>query len=251
VLLLKSGITSGGRIGRRTFLHPVVAMLGIFDRVMNPFYGAPQSAASHQFIDRGEGKVGFFMEVAPLQPMLAAVAFNAFGNTLAENMAQLAHANGMISLSVDGLLPQDDGGVVTVRADGRPHLDYPIRPFLQDSFRASHVAMAKIQLAAGASMSGSLHGHNIMVRNEDDIRTLEQAAYGAHEHAIFTAHQMGGCTMGNNAQSSVVDTRHRHWDIPNLFVVDGSVLPTALGVNPSETIYAMARRAAQFVGEAV
>ena len=84
----------------------MVAMLGVFDRVMNPFYGAPQSAASHHFIDRGAGKMGFFLEVAPLQPMLAAVAFNAFGNTLAENMEQLAHANGMIALSVDGLLKE-------------------------------------------------------------------------------------------------------------------------------------------------
>ena len=49
----------------------------------------------------------------------------------------------------------------------------------------------------------------------------------------------------------MVDAEHRHHEVPNLFVVDGSVLPTALGVNPSETIYALSRRATAFVGGAV
>ncbi|HMU79705.1 MAG TPA: GMC family oxidoreductase [Microthrixaceae bacterium] len=80
---------------------------------------------------------------------------------------------------------------------------------------------------------------------------LDAAPYGAHRHAIFTAHQMGGCAMSARREDGVVDPTHRCWDVPNLFVVDGSVLPTALGVNPSETVYALARRAARFVGEAV
>jgi choline dehydrogenase-like flavoprotein len=48
----------------------------------------------------------------------------------------------------------------------------------------------------------------------------------------------------------VVDVEHRHHRVPNLFVVDGSVLPTALGVNPSQTIYGLAHRARRFVEEA-
>ena len=62
---------------------------------------------------------------------------------------------------------------------------------------------------------------------------------------------MGGCAMGSDPASSVVDVEHRHHQIPNLFVVDGSVFPTSLGVNPSETIYGLAHRARRFVGEAV
>jgi choline dehydrogenase-like flavoprotein len=49
----------------------------------------------------------------------------------------------------------------------------------------------------------------------------------------------------------VVGPNHQHHHIPNLFVVDGSVFPTSLGVNPSQTIYGMAHRARDFVAEAV
>jgi len=48
-----------------------------------------------------------------------------------------------------------------------------------------------------------------------------------------------------------VGVDHRHHTIGNLFVVDGSVLPTALGVNPSETVYALAHRAVTSVASSV
>ena len=186
-----------------------------------------------------------------LQPMIAAVAFNQFGAALRDNMSLLPHANGLLALHVDGLLPQDDGGTVKLGPDGNPKLDYPVRPFLTEGFRAAHAALARLQLAAGAKYSGSLHSQNIIVRDEADLAQLEAAPYGAHEHAIFTAHQMGGCMMGPDAKTTVVDPQHRHHEVPNLFVVDGSVLPTSLGVNPSQTIYGLAHRAVSFVGEAV
>ena len=57
--------------------------------------------------------------------------------------------------------------------------------------------------------------------------------------------------MGRSPEDSVVDENLRHWRIPNLFVVDGSVFPTGLGVNPSESIYGFAHRARDAVAAAV
>ena len=59
-----------------------------------------------------------------------------------------------------------------------------------------------------------------------------------------TAHLMGGCRMGDDAETSVVDADGRSWDIDNLFVCDGSLFPTAGGVNPSMTIVANSLRIA-------
>jgi len=251
LLLLRSGLDSGGLVGRRTFLHPVIGMLGVFEQVINPFYGAPQSWGSHHLYDRGPDKIGMFFEAAPLQPALASTAMNLFGKDLQEGMRQLPHSNVLISLAVDGLHPDDEGGTVSLRPDGRPRIDYPVRPALVEAFRAGHLALARIQLAAGAQRSCSLHIDPVVLRSDADLPALEAAPYGAHEHPIFTAHQMGGCAMGSDPASSVVDVEHRHHQIPNLFVVDGSVFPTSLGVNPSETIYGLAHRARRFVGEAV
>ena len=57
-----------------------------------------------------------------------------------------------------------------------------------------------------------------------------------------TSHLMGTCRMGHDAESSVVDADGRSWDIPNLWICDGSIFPTSGGVNPSLTIQALACR---------
>ena len=53
-------------------------------------------------------------------------------------------------------------------------------------------------------------------------------------------HQMGTMRMGTSADSSALDPTGRFWDIPNLYVADGSVFPTSGGYNPMLTIQAMA-----------
>jgi choline dehydrogenase-like flavoprotein len=56
------------------------------------------------------------------------------------------------------------------------------------------------------------------------------------------AHLVGGCRMGDRAQDSVVNADHRAWEVPNLFIVDGSVMPTQGSANPALTIMALASR---------
>ncbi len=59
-----------------------------------------------------------------------------------------------------------------------------------------------------------------------------------------TCHLHGTARMGDDPTTSVVDSDCRSWDIPNLWVCDGSVFPTVGGVNPSLTIQAIACRTA-------
>lgn len=58
-----------------------------------------------------------------------------------------------------------------------------------------------------------------------------------------TAHILGGCGIGRDETSGVIDTNHQAFNYPGLYVVDGSVIPANLGVNPSLTITALAERA--------
>jgi choline dehydrogenase-like flavoprotein len=57
-----------------------------------------------------------------------------------------------------------------------------------------------------------------------------------------TAHLMGGCRMGFTPDDSVTDGYGRTWDVPNLWICDGSLFPTGGGANPSLTIQALACR---------
>ena len=59
------------------------------------------------------------------------------------------------------------------------------------------------------------------------------------------AHLVGGCRMGSGPERSVVDGDHRCWDVPNLFIADGSVMPTQGSANPALTIMALASRLAE------
>ncbi|MEZ4319516.1 MAG: GMC family oxidoreductase [Myxococcota bacterium] len=249
-LFLRSGLDGGGRVGRRTFIHPVVAVLAEYEERIQPFYGAPQSVSSHEFVDRGPDQYGFFLEAAPLQPMLAASAGWVFGETLDAQMQRLPHLSVVIALHVDGLLAGDEGGTVTLKGD-RPSVSYPVGPRLQAAMKDAHVAAARVHLAAGAKVAFTTHPSTVALRTVEDLALLEKATYGTHQHGIFTAHQMGGLSMGADPAHHPVDPGLRFRGVDNVFVVDGSVLPTALGVNPSETIYGLAHWAADGVAAAV
>jgi cholesterol oxidase len=57
-----------------------------------------------------------------------------------------------------------------------------------------------------------------------------------------TAHVLGGCQMGKDRESGVINNRHEVFGYPGLYVVDGSSIPSNIGVNPSLTITALAER---------
>lgn len=57
-------------------------------------------------------------------------------------------------------------------------------------------------------------------------------------------HLLGTCRMGTSPDDSVVTKWHQAWDVPNLYIIDGSVMPTGGAVNPTSTISALALRAA-------
>ena len=59
---------------------------------------------------------------------------------------------------------------------------------------------------------------------------------------FMTVHPLGGCPMGDDPARSVVDDAGRVRGYSGLYVLDGSIVPTALGVNPSKTIAALAER---------
>ncbi|MET7637558.1 GMC family oxidoreductase [Streptomyces sp. NPDC005438] len=59
----------------------------------------------------------------------------------------------------------------------------------------------------------------------------------------LTAHFLGGCPIGDSADTGVIDPYHRLYGHPGIHVVDGSAVSANLGVNPSLTITAQAERA--------
>ena len=92
-------------------------------------------------------------------------------------------------------------------------------------------------------------GENDKALNGHALDQMEQSLTAAGATDVFRqtedANHLGGTArMGVDRRTSVVDADCRSWDIPNLFICDGSVFPTVGGVNPSLTIQAIALRTA-------
>lgn len=68
------------------------------------------------------------------------------------------------------------------------------------------------------------------------------------DQPIFN-HQLGGCRMGDDPRTSVLDKFCKAHDLPNLYVVDGSAFPSASEKNPTLTIMALAARTADNISE--
>jgi len=99
---------------------------------------------------------------------------------------------------------------------------------------------AEAYFAAGARevSTGNLPG--VRLRSPAEVLRIWEAGVGAGEVALFTFHQMGSARMGGRRDRDVCDPTGRMWAWPNLYVADASLFPTASGVNPQITVYALA-----------
>jgi choline dehydrogenase-like flavoprotein len=88
---------------------------------------------------------------------------------------------------------------------------------------------------------------------QHSIRFMSAALEAAGGKDIWsaedTAHLGGTCRMGSSPEDSVTNADGRSWDIPNLWICDGSLFPTVAGVNPSLTIQALAWRISDRIRE--
>ncbi|HNL12017.1 MAG TPA: GMC family oxidoreductase, partial [Turneriella sp.] len=108
-----------------------------------------------------------------------------------------------------------------------------------------------VNFAAGAQrvMLSDLRGTEI--KSPDDLAAIDRLEFEPGSFAMASPHPAGGCRMGENAQTSVVNSDHQVHGIANLYVADPSVFPTAVSVDPSYTIMAFSYIAAQSIDAAL
>ena len=250
-LLLRSDTPDrSGLLGHRTFLHPVVGSVALFTEPVRAFQGAPQSIASHAFARRAD-EVGYFLEAGPIHPMLASTAYPGFGRDHLAFMKLLPYVAAHLVITIDGFHDDVVGGRVSVAPSGRPVLEYPIVERQWRALKDGQKKLAEIGFAAGAHTIATGHDPPLKMTSKDDIKRVDDMPYEPCKVAVFSAHQMGGCAMSDDPKRGVVRSSDlRHHDVDNLFVVDGSVFPTSLGVNPQLSIYGLARLAATRIAAA-
>jgi choline dehydrogenase-like flavoprotein len=247
VLLLKSGIAnSSGEVGKNLTFHLTTAVAGLFERVIYPSAGIPQSAMCDEFLNRKGDNGGFWIEAVPVYPALAGLAFPGFGKAHRERMKNFPHTGASITLVKE----IDSSGRVKVNDNGRASISYEPGPKDIEYLKQGVAAAARIHFAAGAKEVVTLHARPTLIKYEGEIeRKIRSASWEKNEIALFSAHPLGTCRMGIDPRTSVVDPHCQTHDVGGLFVIDGSVTPTSLGVNPQITLLSIAEKSAEWVAE--
>ena len=234
-----------GIVGTRTFLHPVNLSGAIMPFEIFGEYGAPQTSFSDHYIDTrlDSQKSGFKLECPPLHPMLVATNLEGHGKFHAEIMRKRPFLQVLIALQRDGFHPESVGGNVYLKKDGTPGLDYKVSRYVWNGIRDAFHVMADIQFAAGAKAVAPVHRDAELYyspkKAKEAISSLPMEILKAR---LFSAHVMGGCSMGEDPEKTVVNSNGIHHEVENLSVFDGSVFPTSIGANPMESIFAISAK---------
>ena len=79
----------------------------------------------------------------------------------------------------------------------------------------------------------------VVVRREADVARIREASVASNMVSLFSAHVNGTCRIGTDPSIAGADPSGQRFGAPGLYVLDGSLLPTGVGVNPQETIMAL------------
>jgi len=253
-LLLRSGVRSPG-VGIGLRLDPTTALFGEFPHPVRMWSGPMQTIVVRRFQDSDEGHHGPWLESAPGHPGLSALAIPwTSGRAHKDAMRRLHRAASTIVLVRDVA-----EGRVTIDRRGEPILDYRLSARDRRNLTRGLQEAARIHRAAGACRIGSLHlqecsagdGSHPVRPGELDAFVERLGRLGIRENgvALFSAHPMGSARAGLNPKTSAAKPTGESHEVRSLWIGDGSILPTAPGVNPMISIMAVALRTAGFIRE--
>jgi choline dehydrogenase-like flavoprotein len=232
-LLRRNGLGgASGQLGRNLSIHPASAARAVFDEPIDPWDGVPQS----YYVD-ALAEEGIILEGITGPPDQAAMATPGSGAVHRERMLA-ARRTGSFGVMVSDTAR---GRVRDVR--GRPFVRYDLHPDDAARFKRGFEVLAEIYWAAGArEVLVPLAG--VPPLRDGDTGPLRRAVIRPAQVQAMAFHPLGTARAGADPSAAVVDGALRVHGTENVHVADGSVVPSALGVNPQITIMALATRLA-------
>jgi choline dehydrogenase-like flavoprotein len=243
-LLVRSGLDNPN-VGKNLMIHPVLLVWAMFEREILPWTGVFGSTFCDEFLDMGEGYGVKYMHASAHPSDLAVFAPWRSASDHSELMQSLRYTGGF------GILQRArDAGEVVVGSDGLPTPIWHLSDFDREIMRKGLDGMTKVLEAGGARRIYTSHAGWVSYDpgnggREQMLKAADDYGWGPAQVTLGSFHLMGTAHMSGSRDSSVCDPTGEAWDAKNLFVVDGAVLPTALGVNPMITIEAAAHKIAR------
>jgi choline dehydrogenase-like flavoprotein len=233
---------NSGLVGRRLMMHPFSAVVGVYEEPLESWLGpAGQTIQSMQFyetdLDRGFVRGAKWNLLPTGGPMGARLGYA--GRPVEERWGVNFHRNVKKNLGHSfewGIIAED-----LPNEDNRVELD----KVLTDT---DGIPAPKLLYKTSDNTRAMLDFHIDRAREA-------HAAAGAIEMTTTRLmrdcgwHLLGTARMGDDPRTSVVDQWGRAHDVPNLYIIDGSIFVTSSGVNPTATIMALALRCVEHLIE--
>jgi choline dehydrogenase-like flavoprotein len=234
-LLQASGVGKRSRqVGRNLTVHPAFRMIARFDEPVHGWSGSLQSAFTDAYEHEGVTLMSVYVP-----PGAMATGVPGLGPEWMSNVEKMPYF-----AMFGGLVHDEAGGRVRKIWGREPLVTYRMCKGDQAKIPAAMKRLGETWLAAGAQeLFLPILGHQSVT--PDQFRALDWGSIPARLYECSSQHPLGTCRMGTHSDHSVVDGKGKVWDMDNLYVMDGSVIPTSLGVNPQETIMAMVTRLAR------
>lgn len=235
VILRRSGIKYN--VGNGFQSHPGAAVVGRFDDPITMGVGATQG---YEIPLRERG---YKLESLSLPPEMIATRLPGAGIPWQEKLQHMGYmAQWCVQVRMKAL--------GTVRSDWQGHPLVFYRPLAEDYARLQQAlfTLAKMMFAAGAKeVYLGLGGLPEIVRSVDELQALENVVLPANSYHVIASHLFGTTKAGTDPKRTVVDAHLKVRACDKLYVMDASVFPTNLGVNPQHSIMALAWRAADLL----
>lgn len=234
-LILQNSGLGGSEVGKHLSVHPGLAMYADFPDPVVMWDGVPQGAwADCPDDDRS------LLEVANVGAGELFALFGRVGDF--SSLQRLAH------LAMAGAMIRDTGGGSVVIDDDdadhlRPKISIDLSPRDMQAMRAGGKTLARAYFAAGAkSVIPGVVGNRVCSTEAEALAVIEGLTAGNRLAQAYASHPHGTCRMGpkDGPHKGVVDAGGEVHGATGLYVMDGSIFPSTLGVNPQITIMASA-----------
>lgn len=244
-LLHRSSVPDpGGETGDHLRIHPALVAAGEFDEPVNAWRGIPQTYECTEHLGFEPGQHRSWIVPAFAHPIGTATLLPGHGAAHRERMARYAHLAALTAMIHDGTRGK-------VRPDGDLGLRIDYWPDEEDrrELLFGLRACAELLLAAGARRV-LVPGRELRVfERREELDAILSLPLEPGSMDVSAVHPMGSVPMGDDRRVAAVDSRGKHHHLEGLWIADGSLFPSSIGVPPQLSIYAMGLHVGRAIAE--